>query len=395
MKYFRTIFLIMFLCNIANFAYCFNLSGYIENLFSYNESKNTLVNPENILSISKFANLTELQLNLSSKDKKTLIIDTRARYDTETEDFSTHFDQAYINFDASEITKFKMGRQRIGFGVGYLWNPVNNLDLQKDIYNPTKYIEGIDGLKFNLDFTSKIGKPMNLNFEILPPINYSDNSSISYSKFGSQFYIFINEIEIGLVSSYHKTPLNSENILFGSYYSIDIKGIIFGLEYAQSKNNDIIYFTDTGIKNKSTYYPQIVLNMNKRTSEKSFLVLEYFYNGSGYDKNEFENLQNLTKNNYSIYGHTTLSVLNPGYVNRNYIFSTFSNEISDYVSLSISSMLNIDNSGAFIYPQISWTKIKNLTLSLENISNISANKDSEFSIIPYYYILIIRSQYYF
>jgi hypothetical protein len=371
------------------------ITGDIENLFTAIKKRDTILNPNNVLSIPAYSNLTELKVNIASKEKN-MNIDARGRYDITTNTYKTYLDQAYLLFEINDMFKIKLGRQRIGFGIGYLWNPVNDLDIIKDVYNLDKYTEGNDAVKFILDFTSYFSQPMSLNIEIFPSSLRIDsqNLDISYSKLGMQFYTLINDIEFGIVTSYNKNVSLDDNILIGTYFSFDIQGAILGIELSYSKKPGRIYFSSNGIFTKSEFFPQVVINLNKRISEKVFIMVEYFYNGFGYNDTEFDNMINLLNSSYSTYIPKVINILSPGYVNKNYFFNTLGWEITDDLNFSIMSIVNLDRFGAFIYPKISWTKFDNITISFEAITNCSY-KENEFSLIPYNYLFLFRIQFFF
>ncbi|OGS23159.1 MAG: hypothetical protein A2252_02800 [Elusimicrobia bacterium RIFOXYA2_FULL_39_19] len=388
----NSLILLLLFCSCAQ---ALDFSGNAEYLYTSIEKKETLLNPGNLLSIPPNTHLGEIKTGFSAQTKYKITIDARARYDSMLEKSEGLLDQAYIILEPADYLKFKLGRQKIGFGVGYLWNPVNDLDIKKDAYNPEKYSQGIDVLRFTHDFTSFLDRPFSFNFEFIPPTETQEINNLQYARTGAQFYLLTNDIELGLLGSYKKNLNYSDNSLIGVYTSVDIGGMILGMEYAQANKPELVYFTNTGLTNKIGWETQAIVNLNRRITEKSFIMLEYFYNGFGYDETDFSNMLNLINSSYALYAPVALGTLNPGYLSKNYIFCTLSYDLTDNLGFSFSTLGNLDRPGGFVYPQFSWTKLKNTTISLEGISNISSDKQSEFSLSPYSSMLLLRTQYFF
>ena len=203
-------------------------------------------------------------------------------------------------------------------------------------------------------------------------------------KFGLQTYALIDEIELGLVSSYALEKTFGENVLFGAYSSVDIKGTILGLEVAFSKKPQSSYIGTQKIFSKEGFKPQFVINFNRRITEKSFLLVEYCFNDLGYTETEFLQIINLLENNYVDYIYDITKLLQPGYVSKNYFFTTFSYEIFDDISININFLSEKTFSSGFVYTQVMFTRISNLTISIEYIKNyITNNIKNEFYLLPY------------
>ncbi|MBN1823381.1 MAG: hypothetical protein JW803_03580 [Endomicrobiales bacterium] len=380
---------------LASCAGAYLPSGNIEYLGGHSSVRDTPVNPSNALSFPSFTSVSELRLNILADDRKMFNLETRGRYDFIARQSSGFLDQAYVNFRLSDMFTLKAGRQRISFGTGYLWNPVNDLDIEKDIYNPDKYTEGVDALKLGFDLTDKVSEPLGVYLEIVPPVVKSWKTDPEYSKIGLQFYALHQNIECGFAASHKRNENSYDSTLLGIYGSLDIQGIIAGSEVSYSKSPGRVYFTKYGTAQRDGHALKGTLSLNKRVSEKSFVIVEYFHNGAGLDKDEFDDMTELLENDYDTYAPVVIDSLKPGYASRNYFFAAISLEASDFWAVSLNTMSNLDRYGSFFYPQLSWTKINDLTLTLEAIFNVSSGAESEFSLLPYGSAVFLRTQYYF
>ena len=371
-----------------------SVDGNIEYLFTSLSTRDTPLNPGNVLSVPDYSHLLELRLNASFGR---FYGEWRGRYESWPEGYSSHFDQAYLSFEESEPLKLRVGRQRIGFGVGYAWNPVNDLDKRRDIYNPTKYVEGVNAAKSTFDFSDRYGRPMQLSFAVVIPDGTGSAPDLRYSRLGSQFYVLTHDVELGLTASYGKNEGagGGENLLFGAYSSADIGGAILELEYAVSRKPYLPRFSRETAFYRNDFNCQALLNLHRRITEKSFLMLEYFFNGFGYGSGEFDDMLSLLSSSYGEYAPLVAGSLSPGYVSRHYFFGTLSQEMSDHWTLALTTMANLERPGAFLYPQLSYTGVDDITVSLEAITNITGGTENEFSMSVYRHALLVRLQYYF
>ncbi|MDD5067713.1 MAG: hypothetical protein PHF84_11775 [bacterium] len=397
MKKNTSIYLLSLLLSVVNAIPVMGLdiTGDFEYDFGYNRNKNNLLNPANILGLQDYVNRAEFKASLSSGTKNSMMIDARGRYSMADKESTFFLDQAYINLEPGDILKFRFGRQRIGFGTGYLWNPVNDLDIRKDVYELSRYTRGVDGIKAVLDFTPRTIFPFSFCFEVLPPEDTSGKVRLSGSRFGAQFYTLLGGVEFGLAGSYKKEQAREKDTLYGFYSSVDIAGFIAGLECAGSKKPDLNYFSESGIFQKNRYDTQAVVSINKRLGESGLVVLEYFYNGFGFSNKEFDNMVHLLWMSYADFSPLIIGTVSPGYVSRNYFFASFSSDIVSNLSLTLSGMANLDRKGGFLYPRIAWTEIESITVTLESIVNLFSHTRSEFSLLPYDYTVSFRVQYFY
>lgn len=391
---FASVFILVFLLGTVP-AGALEITGDLEYDFGYNRKKNNILNPGNILGLADYMNQAEFKADLSSGTKNCMVIDARGRYDMATKKSLFYLDQAYIGMEGADIFKFRFGRQRIGFGTGYLWNPVNDLDIKKDVYELSRYTRGVDGIKAVLDLTGRIAFPLNYSFEVLPPESTDGETRLSGSKFGAQFYTLLSGIEFGLAASYKKEHGKERDALLGVYSSVDAGGFIIGCEAAGSRKPDMSYFSETGIFYKSRPETQAVVSINKRISESGLIILEYFYNGFGLDSREFDSMVRLLETDYAAWGPLVINTATPGYVSKNYLFASFSSDLMDNLSLTLAGMANLDRKGGFLYPQMAWTEIESITVTLESVVNLFSRAKSEFSLLPYDYTVSFRFQYFY
>jgi len=366
---------LVFLFLITPSAFALELNGTFEYLFC-DIAPNNQFFLEGLLQ-QRYYGYNELKIILDDNKTNRFYIEDRIRHDFTNNVLYNHLEQAYILIRPADFFYFKLGKQRIDFGIGYLWSAVNNIDKPKDVYNPRKYIFGVDGIKTNFELTLSANLPVDVSFCVVltTSVFYSD---LSKAKFGLQTYTLVNNLELGLVSNYSK--LSSNDLLIGAYFSYDIKGFILGLEYSINFLNN---------ENFST----VLLNLNKKISQKSFLIAEYFYNEKGYNKEKIEQFRQIINSSHDYITFSNLFV--PGYFSKNYLLVDFNYEPWYDIFFGITILANLDSFGMFLYPKLSYGRLENVTLSLEFIRNFYNEDKNEFYFLPYSHMYLLRATYYF
>lgn len=290
-----------------------------------------------------------------------VLTEPRIRFNNFVKSSDFYTDQFYIKFSHAPL-EIKLGKQRLGWGKGYLWNVVNNIDKQKDALVPTKYIIGQEGV--NLSYTSsKFFEKSTTSFDLA----YSSKNEI----YGINAYnITEKNLETGLVLNYKKDDFSS----LGVYSSYDLSGLVFGIE--------AVNFYEKRIKRD---YQQCVFNLNKNFNDDLFVLTEYLYNQKGLSEDEFKK---------SLF-FGSFSNLVPGYIFKKYIYLLLDYKINDDLNISTSSIYSLETKGGFFYPNLKYSKIKDINLSLEYVNNYKGNKIDEFYLSPYKDYINLRAEYFF
>ena len=152
------------------------------------------------------------------------------------------------------------GKQKIGWGTGYLWNPINQIDPAKDVFLPDKYNIGVEGV--NLDFsTDLLGEDNSTVIKIIVAGNelfsdFSEDSVVS----GLNFYnLYKDNLDYGFVVFRGRNGFRT----YGVYSSYDISGWVVSMELCR-------------IKNGGRKYYQSVINVNKLVNEDLWFLIEFF-----------------------------------------------------------------------------------------------------------------------
>ena len=240
------------------------------------------------------------------------------------------FDRAYLKvaFPAADLT---VGRQRIAWGTGYVFNPT-------DIFNPFTLSfavadedrAGIDAVR--LDFP--LGALSRFEGIILTDNEFS---SLNKSKKGIKGKTNIGMYDLSL--SY--VALGDEGFMFG----FDTAGELFGL----GVRSEAALINSNADEDYST---KAILGWNYTFENGLGIDMEYYYNGEG-QKN---------KANYDWTGLFAGRVYQLG---TDYLFLGLNKMLDEITTVSLSYLWNMNDSGFILYPAYSRNIYENVDLNLE------------------------------
>ncbi len=367
--------------------------GFVDTTFSYIDKNSSSVLTNIFRSFPSYSFFSTLKVSCRGENFS-VIGRVFADYVSLTNSF--YFDEFYVNFSAFDFVSFRVGRQVLGFGVGYLWNPVNDFDVPKSLFSIEKYRVGVDALKVNFDISEFAGLPFNFSFLFLPQV-FTTNSEVglSNSKFGFYSYAFVNPFEFGFVASYQKLTNDKEDVSFGVFCSVDVLGSIVGMEAVASRRNEVFFINQDGdVTNHSDFLVQSLVSFNRRISEKSFLVFEYYYNNFGFSNEEVDRLFDTLKTNLFVLSKF-YDRFTPGNLSKNNIFVSVSWEFAENLGTSLSVLCNLDRLGVLFYPVVSYSISGNFDVSFELAFNVGSEKKSEISEAAYKSFYSLRFVAYF
>ncbi len=385
-------YVLLFITFTSLYSSGYEITGTLESLVGYGNKnqETTLSNTYSMLPNYIFNSYLRLKLYQGENFVSEFLYNQNFAQNTN----SFYVRQLFVYLNFLDFVYLKIGRQFLGFGTGYFWSAINDLDERKDAIFIDRYISGVDAIKVGVDFRNFF-IPISFNFEVLPPLFETNYIDLSFSKLALQTSGFFDPVQVGIVSSYRKLVNSNENILFGGYVSVDVFGSILSSEISFSKKKNVFFLSNNVPFAKDEYYVQFLINFNKSVSEKSFVVLEYFYNNFGLDEEETQKVFSGISNNIFILPYL-YDRFTPGYFSKNYIFFSFSSELVESLSFSISGLVNIDRVGGLFSSTLTYNGIENLDLSLSfHIFTYELSKKSEISEQPFKNFLLLNILYYY
>ena len=148
----------------------------------------------------------------------------------------------------------RLGRQRVGFGCGFAWSVVDDLDPQPMPFEPHNPRVGLDAIRISMDL-SPVGAPLQASVEGFAPrgagaapflVVQGASPSLPSGILGAgpslpglgdcgaaaQVSAFLGGIEVGAAGSLRELASSDPPFSVGGWATVDIGGFVFGAEGA-------------------------------------------------------------------------------------------------------------------------------------------------------------------
>ncbi|MEN3038809.1 MAG: hypothetical protein ABDI07_06615 [Candidatus Kryptonium sp.] len=237
-----------------------------------------------------------------------------------------HFiDRFYYRKDF-EFGNLIIGRQRISWGTGRIWNPT-------DLFNP---INPADFSKIEKDgadaITMKIyfGDFTDLHLVFNPTNRFKNNN------FGFRLRSNLKQFDFSLMSGYFDKRAVIGFDFAGNFLDAGIRGEgIFS----------------TNVKNFSSNFSKFILGFDNQFTSKLYFLIEYQFNGEGKSK----------KTEYEIERLMRGEILN---LSKNYLFTSTVYTLNPILSFSLSLNQNLNDGSSFTNFVISYAPFDNAEIGL-------------------------------
>jgi hypothetical protein len=221
----------------------------------------------------------------------------------------THFIDRFYFKQGFDIGSLIIGRQRISWGTGRIWNPT---DLFNPI-NPTNFgkieKDGADAISLILN----LARFTDLSF-VLNPQEKIKNSNAAF-----RFRTNYSEYDISLIGGSFDNRIIIGSDFAGNFFNAGLRGEgILSTEKENFRSNFVKY----------------ILGLDYQFTSKLYGLVEYQYNGEG----------RLNKSEYEIKRLMTGEILN---LNKNYLYLMASYLIHPLINLNISYNSNLNDGSGF------------------------------------------------
>ncbi|UCD81074.1 MAG: hypothetical protein JSW26_06500 [Desulfobacterales bacterium] len=438
----------------------FRLWGNLRNLVNYNHLRNDAVlNPDDIFRAPKFINLSEARLKLDGTilDNIGLFIHDRLQYeidknshDWETDSDNT-LDQAYASFRFGEelLTFWSIGKQRIKWGTGKFWTPVDTINPQQDLAELEPLEEG--RVAYRADIAHKT---VSVTGVAVPD---ADSTAFSLDKFGfdgntslltGKIDFFVWDSDLTLYVSDKQQQAARVGASFATVIS-DIQ--FFGeaifwhgaseREYVvQTSARQTVYdpVGDTSfilpaqfaVETRDASYYKMLLGLQYTFTNDLSLIFEYYHRKDGYDKKDMETYVSLLQYAGGRYADDVASTMlaqerNPmlalpdspsqeyvlkqgaglydfARLRRNYLHLSayWPYRFGNRIDLGVDTITNVDdvldgNGGSyFIRPLVAYTGFQDWRFTLYSQLYLGSD-ETEFGILPYDWGAFFQIKYFF
>jgi hypothetical protein len=324
-----------------------------------------------------------------------------------------YLDELYLNFSLLQNLYVSLGKQNLITGVGLSYNPSDFFEEKKDVDTNLKkeeqryYREGDyiircelfkDNMSFSVSFAPKIYSVQDLPNRIETEVSLMfGNTDLSCS------YFYSDTQKVGLNISKtigEKVELHCET---GYYTSVEKKLLKIKTELGQPNSNvyeyEIEQSYNQGIRN--------VIGGHYTTSSKTNFIIEYFYNQTGYTKEEWEKFVKIIETNkeyflsppvgfnqelfkYNLY--LANSLMNYGYMRQHYLFVRIWNPEVLVFDITCGMLLNLEDKSFVFLPNIEYKIVKGFFSLILSGNFLHGEQNSEFGLCPVkeYYNLELR-----
>jgi hypothetical protein len=397
----------------------FYFSGTLTNEARYTElNSNSIFNQGNILNLPKLSYLIKFDLTgkgqLGSKSLnyyfklravKNFSEDLDFYKDGQTyHDISNFFsvDELYIDYSPSPRLYFLIGKQRMPWGNGIIFNPVDVINPFRYFFLPSREQEGAIIIKSEIlpsDF-------LNLTFYYNPElINFANKFEYISSNIAAQINVIFSTVDLSLYylqKFRHKQGASSPKMGFTINSTLPF-GLNIYTDFIYENESEYTYFAenfqDYNKNDRDLYSFLVGLSYTSQGKVDFSMIIEYYYNGKGCSARESDNYFKTLEHYYEEIGRTNSRVVpsntfdenffllfnaigqnNFYYLNQHYIgLQVRLANIHDKIDIGSSFLYALSDSGFFISPTLDLNLSDYIITSLYSyISGGPAHKYSQF-----------------
>ena len=336
--------------------------------------------------------------------------DSRLWYGYEGWDGDITLLEGYVALKPGPSFALEVGKEVVQWGKGYAFNTVNFVSRSKDPDDPTEPVEGY--YLAVADWIKSFGGPLKtLAFTpVILPVTKSINDEFGepdHINFAAKLYglLWDTDIDILLFTGKSRTTC----------YGLDFAGNITSNFAVHGEFAWLPGFEKKSIDSQGNLYTEksdvlrYLFGIRYLTTNEMTFIVEYYHNGAGLDEENADNFYRFVDRAYDTYlstgnssGLDRAAQLSKGSIGtfkpmRDYLyFRATWNEPFDilYFTPAVFSIINLNDQGLSITPELLYKPITNLQLRLRGAFLIGGN-NSEYGEKQNDYKVELRARYYF
>lgn len=358
------------------------ISGNIPESDGYN----SLINPGNVLGIEDIGMISSLIAKMDAGDESTAfsawfslkaypigqgLLAAAYGDDTQTgaayELISAAGDRIY-SFDLMRLSanvyltdniSMEIGRQSMLTGYGYGWNPIDFANPLKNPADPDADLRGVDAISLR----TYLGSSTAIKVYALAPQELL-TAGLDYEeiKVGSEAVIYLPGLEFRLAGFWDYDSSEGSDAYTpsaGAAFMLDLLGIgVYGEAAARKGSRN--YLPD-GVTRNTDWLFSGLAGLEYTFESELYAVIEYFYNGEGFDESERTEFQTaLSTPTFNL-----LSMYSPGYFAQHYILVNLMQPYYDInTDINLSVLYSPDSGALTIMPSINYSFSGNFSVNL-------------------------------
>ena len=299
-------------------TYC-RLWGNLRNIIQTNDlNDRSLFNPGDKLNAPTLNNLAQAKIKIDANVGKHvgLFMHERVQYEIRKtsedceEDVNDHLDQAYgsLEFGNNILTFLSIGKQRIKWGNGRLWTPVDTINPKQDLSDFEQTDEGRVSYRLDVahkDVSATVVAMPNADSTTFKLDNFRSKNGTRLMAGKIDLFVFDSDI------SFYISDMEKKDIRYGVSFATELSDIQFYGEaifwdgrserpYIRLVSERQTLFDPVGdtqyvlpaeytVEQRDGSYYKVLFGIQYTFSSDLNLILEYYHQDDGYDKDDMDN----------------------------------------------------------------------------------------------------------
>jgi len=198
--------------------------------------------------------------------------------------------EVFVDFNAANVVYFRAGKQVLQWGVGYLWNPTDLVNVQRKSFTDlTALREGVFGLRTDVVFSKA--------FHLFTFIDLNQVADLSDIAVAARAEFLLGSVEFGFSGwgKYAETPVFGFDLSAPLFWNLSLHG-----EGTLSWGYPVDKMTVAGAPDpvRDQLAPRIAAGLSRNfdsggIQDRIMVNTEFYYNGLGYKENMFQVLREL------------------------------------------------------------------------------------------------------
>ncbi len=271
--------------------------------------------------------------------------------------------EVFVDFNLSNVVYFRAGKQVLKWGTGYLWNPTDLINIERRSFtDPEALREGTFGLRADVVFSRR--------FHLYTFLDFNGVRDISDVAFAARPEFLLGQVELGVSGWYRsgKLPVFGIDLSAPLFWNLNLTA---EASLSWGDNRDKLDADGAPYSIRDRLVPKIGVGLSRSfdafdAQDRINLMVEFFYNDSGYEENMFAALGSLTGDPNPL-NRFVEDYYQAGYYGKIYaaLFLTYNKFILSDMTLTLSGLGNLSDLSGIALAQLSYAPVNNFSLSLQ------------------------------
>ncbi len=303
-------------------------------------------------------------------------------------------DEAKVTFDVRENAKVTVGRQKFFWGPGFIKNPINVVNPPTDFRDSFYRLEEKSGVT---SISGSLYSEKTTLTGVVLPNTFDEKYSQEYVLGKDQTRKSIVALKVDTVLttidlSFLLAKQEEETPKYGAAFSKIIDDVEMHGEALLQQGSRRQYVNQSSApvieekyKDSSHFFGNYLIGLRYRSTSETDFLIEYYRNDSGYNNKERDDFVNVIKD-YSFLGIGNMLFAEDSF-RKDYLFLRVGlSDVLPRFSLELFTVFNMDDRSYLTGSGLKY-RVSERMEAYTDIRTLHGSKESEFGMIPSYYIL--------